>query len=114
MAPQVGCKVVDGHPVHAWSTLVAPDLRQGLAQIVGLDNRLHQRPRGRRGFGAGGRRVGFGPLRYGVWGFTLRVRPEGQLQLDLLPRGQHEISRPTPPSNVRAFGRPGPTYYALC
>jgi len=55
-----------------------------------------------------------GPLRSGASGFTRRHRPEGQLQLDLLPLGHHESSRPASPSNVRAFGLLGPTYHALC
>jgi hypothetical protein len=89
-------------------------LRQGLAQVVALDNRFHERPRGRRGFGPGGRRAGFGPFLSEASGFTCRRRSEGQLELDFLPLGRHEISRPTAPSNVRAFDLPEPAYYALC
>jgi hypothetical protein len=114
VVPQVGREFVDGHPVDAGRASVAPDLRQGLAQVVALDNRLHERPRGRRGFGPGGRRADFGPFLSEALGFTRRPRPKGQLQLDLLPLGRHESSRPTSPSHVRAFGLPEPAYYALC
>ena len=57
---------------------------------------------GRRAFGFGVRRAGFGPLGVGVPGFTLRHRLQGQLQLDVLPPGPHERCRPTDP--VRRSG----------
>ena len=57
---------------------------------------------GRRAFGFGVRRAGFGPLGVGAPGFTLRHRLQGQLQLDVLPPGPHERCRPTDP--VRRSG----------
>ena len=68
---------------------------------------------GRRAFGFGVRRAGFGPLGVGVPGFTLGHRLQGQLQLDILPPGPHERCRPTDP--VRRSGlRRRAGYYALC
>src|ERR687885_1099771 len=40
--------------------------------------------------------MGFGPFGCGAWGFTRRLRPEGQLQLDLLPLGHCEFTVLTP------------------
>ena len=114
MVLQVERQVIDRHPVYARRALVAPDLGQRLPQIVARDNRLHRRPHGRRAFGLGERRDGFDPFRSVASGFTCRRRSEGQLELDFLPLGRHEISRPTAPSNVRAFDLPEPAYYALC
>ena len=68
---------------------------------------------GRRAFGFGVRRAGFGPLGVGAPGFTLRHRLQGQFQLDVLPPGPHERCRPTDP--VRRSGlRRRAGYYALC
>ena len=111
---QVIAQLVDGHPVDAGRPLVAPDTRQRLLQVAGLDDRLHRRllP-SRRAFGFGTRRAGFGPLGVGAPGFTLRRRLQGQLQLDVLPPGPHERCRPTGP--VRRSGlRRRTGYYALC
>ena len=86
---------VDGHPVDARRTPVAPDLRQRPTQIVTLDNRLHERSQDRRAFEPRGRRIGFGPFGGSASGFTRHPFPKGQLQLVLLPPGRHEIPRPT-------------------
>ena len=114
MSLQVIAQLIDGHTVDAGRPLVAPDTRQRLLQISGLDDRLHRRflP-GRRAFGLGTRRAGFGPSGSGAQGFTLRRRLQGQLQLDVLPLGPHERYRPTDP--VRRSGlRRQAGYYALC
>ena len=66
---------------------------------------------GRRAFGFGVRRAGFGPLGVGAPGFTLRHRLQGQLQLDVLPPGPHERCRPTDP--CPSFG-PSPASRLLC
>lgn len=92
---EVEWQVVDGHPVDARRTPVASDLRQRLAQIVTLDNRLHERSQDRRAFEPRGRRIGFGPFGGSASGFTRHPFPKGQLQLVLLPPGRHEIPRPT-------------------
>ena len=87
---------------------VAPDTRQRLLQIAGLDDRLHRRSLpGRRAFGFGTRRAGFGPLGSGAPGFTLRLRLQGQFQLDIPPLGPHERTVLLTLSVVQAFvGKP--------
>ena len=109
---QVIAQLVDGHAVDAGRPLIAPDTRQRLLQIAGLDDRLHRRllP-SRRAFGLGTRRAGFGPLGSGAPGFTLRRRLQGQLQLVVLPPGPHERCRPTDP--CPSFG-PSPASRLLC
>ena len=104
MALQVIAQVIDRHTVDAGRPLVAPDTRQRLLQIAGLDNRLH---RGalpdRRAFGFGTRRAGFGPSVSEAPGFTLRPRPQGQFHLDILPLGSHERAVLLTLSIVQAF-----------
>ncbi len=111
---QVGRQIIDAHHVNAGRALVAPDLRQRLPQIVTRDNPLHGRSnRDRRAVGCSCRRAGFGPFGDGAWGFTPRLRPEGQLELVFPPPGPHEIAVLLAHSTVRAFGD-RTTYYAVC
>ncbi len=70
MVFQKGREIIHGHPVDAGRTLVAPDLRQRLPQIVALDNPLHRRPLNRWAFNVGARRDGFGPSGSGGPAFT--------------------------------------------
>ncbi|WP_164987234.1 MULTISPECIES: hypothetical protein [Mesorhizobium] len=97
-------------------SLVAPDLRQRLPQIVAIDNRFHARSgHRRRAFGSGVRRTGFGPCPKAVAGFTRADLRKGQLKLGFLPHGQCENSVLLVLPTVWAFasGKPG-DYYALC
>ena len=106
---QVCAQLLDGHTVDAGRPLVAPDSRQRLPQIAGLDHHFHQwSPPGRRAFSVGGtRHAGFGPSVSGAPGFTLRLRLQGQFQLDVLPLGPHERTGLLTLSVVRAFvGKP--------
>ena len=57
----------------------------------------------RRAFGSGTRQAGFGPLGSGAPGFTLRLRLQGQFQLDVLPLGPHERTVLLTLPVVRAF-----------
>ena len=60
-------------------------------------------PPDRRAFGVGTRHARFGPSDSGAPGFTLRLRLQGQLQLDVLPLGPHERAVLLTLSVVRAF-----------
>src|SRR5215204_874186 len=76
--------------------------------------RLHGRSnRDRRAVGCSCRHAGFGPFGGGAWGFTPRLRPEGQLKLVVPPPGPHEIAVLLAHSTVRAFSD-RTTYYAVC
>ena len=99
MVLQVSRQIIDGHPVDARCSFVAPDLRQRLPQIVTLDNRFHRRPAGRQAFGGDARRTSFGPCRPRASGFTLRRGREGQVKLGFLPHGSCEsaVLLATPP-----------------
>ena len=57
----------------------------------------------RRASGFGTRHAGFGPSVSGAPGFTLRVRLQGQFQLDILPLGPLERTVLLTLSIVRAF-----------
>ena len=108
MAFQVVTQIIDGHAVDAGRPLVAPDMRQRLPQVAGLDNRIHRRSLPSRwAFGRDARHAGFGPLASGTPGFTLRRRLQGQFQLDVLPPGPHERAVLVALSIVQAFtGKP--------
>jgi hypothetical protein len=106
---------LNGHAVDSRRSLVAPDLRQRFPQIVAIDNRFHaQSGHGRRAFGVGARRTGFGPSPRALAGFTRSRRRKGQFELDFRPHGQCENSVLLAPSTVRAFASGQPlSYYAL-
>ena len=57
----------------------------------------------RRGMGYGARHACFGPSQTGAPGFTLRLRRQGRLQLEVLPQGLHERAVLLTLSVVRAF-----------
>lgn len=106
---------IDTHAVDPRRSLVAPDLRQRLPQIVAIDNRFHARSgHCRRTFGGGVRRTGFGPCPKAIAGFTRSLHRKGQLKLIFLPHGQCENSILLVLPTVRAFVWQTPPYYALC
>ena len=100
---QIGCQVLDGHPVDARGALVGLHLYQCLLQIVTLDNRFHGRPDCRPAFDIGSRRAGFGLLGGGASGFTRCPGAQVQLELILLPHGPYEIAALLASSTVQAF-----------
>ena len=105
---QVIAQVIDGHAVDAWRPFVAPDT----CQRPSSDCRAPPPPPLTVPAQPPGVRVrrahaGFGPLVSGAPGFTLRLRLQGQFQLDFLPLGPHERSVLLTLSVVRAFaGKP--------
>jgi len=105
---QVSAQRFDGHSVDAGRPLVAPDTRQRLLHVAGRDHRFHRwSAPSRRAFGVGTRHAGFGPSVAGAPGFTLRLRLQGQFQLDILPLGPHEPAVLITLSVVQAFaGKP--------
>ena len=101
---QVGSEFADGHAIDARRPLVALDLLQRSPQIVTLDNSFHRRPASRQAFEAGFRRIGFGLLGCGAWGFTPCSGAQVQHHLIVLPIHPREIAALLASSTVQAFG----------
>ena len=95
------------HTIGIGGSLAAPPLphHRAYGSVHGGSTDLDGRTAlpGRRAFVFGARHAGFGPLASGAPGFTLRLRLQGQFQLDILPLGPHERSVLLALSVVRAF-----------
>src|SRR5262245_5204692 len=91
MLTQVALGVVDGHPIHARSSLVTPNALPRALKVLSLAHLLHQVHRCSRAFGLCHRHGRFGPRAAGDWGFTPLDRLPGQLLLGALPQSVHEM-----------------------